>query len=44
MEKDRIKVIISKASVVDSLKYAMLCARPNICFVVGIMSGYSFPY
>ena len=24
----------------DSLKYVMLCGRPDICFVVGIMSGY----
>ena len=39
MERDRIKVV-SNASAMDSLKYVMLCARPNIFFVVGIMSGY----
>ena len=39
MERDRIKAI-SKASAMDGLKYVMLYARPNICFVVGIMSGY----
>ena len=39
MERDCIK-IVSKASTMDGLKYAMLCARPDICFVVGIMSGY----
>ena len=39
MERDCIKMV-SKASAMDGLKYAMLCARPDICFVVGIMSGY----
>ena len=39
MERDCIKMV-SKASAMDVLKYAMLCARPNIFFVVGIMSGY----
>ena len=39
MEKDRIKVV-SKASTMDGLKYALLCAIPDICFIIGIMSGY----
>ena len=39
MEKNHIKVV-SKASAMDDLKYAMLCAKPNIYFVLGIMSGY----
>ena len=39
VERDRIKTVF-KASVMDGLKYAMLCARPDICFIVGIMSGY----
>ena len=39
MERDRIKAI-SNASAMDDLKYAMLCARQDICFVVGIMSVY----
>ena len=39
MERDCIKVV-SYASTMDSLKYEILCARPNICFAIGIMSGY----
>ena len=39
MERDYITVI-SYVSTIDSLKYVMLCVRPDICFVVGIMSGY----
>ena len=39
MERDNIKVV-SNASTMDCLTYAMLCAKPNIYFVVGIMSGY----
>ena len=39
MEKDNIKAIFN-AFVMGSLKYAILCARPDICFVIGIMSGY----
>ena len=39
MEKDLIKVVFD-AFAMDKLKYVMLCARPDICFVVGIMSGY----
>ena len=39
MERYRIKVV-SYDSIMDSLKYAMVCARLYICFVVGIMSGY----
>ena len=39
MERDHIRVV-SNASAFDSLKYVMLCARTDICYVVGIMSGY----
>ena len=39
MERDSVKAV-SYASTMDSLKHAMLCARLDICFVVGIMSGY----
>jgi len=28
------------ASAVGSLMYTMLCTRPDICFVVGLMSRY----
>ena len=31
---------IPYASVVESLIYAMLCTRPDICFVVGMVSRY----
>ena len=40
MERDRIKVV-SNAYAMDSLKHMKLCARPDICFVVRIMSGHS---
>ena len=39
MERDCIKAI-SNVSIMDCLKYAILCARLYICFFVGIMSGY----
>ena len=39
MERDRTKTV-SYAFARDSFKYVMLCARSNICFVVGIMSRY----
>ena len=39
MERNCIKVV-SKASTMDNLMYAMLCDRPDIYFVVGIVSGY----
>ena len=39
MERDHIKAI-SNASAMDSLKYAMLWARLDICFIIGIISGY----
>ena len=32
-KRDRLKVV-SYASIVGSLKYAMLCAKPNICFAI----------
>ena len=28
------------ASVVGSLMYAMMCTRPNMCYVVGLVSQY----
>ena len=31
---------IPYASTVGSLMYAMLCTRPDICYVVGIVSRY----
>ena len=31
---------IPYASAVESLMYAILCTRPNICFVVGMVSRY----
>ena len=31
---------IPYASAVESLMYAMLCTRPDICFVVGMVSRY----
>ena len=31
---------IAYASAVDSLMYAMLCTRPDICYAVGIVSRY----
>ena len=31
---------ISYASAVESLMYAILCTRPDICFVVGMVSRY----
>ena len=39
MKRDRIKAV-SKASAIDGLKYAILCVKPNISFVIGIISGY----
>ena len=43
-EKDHMKAI-PYASMVGSLMYVMLCTRPDICFVVGMMSRYqSNPY
>ena len=41
MERDHNKTV-SYDSMMDSLKYVMLCARLDICFVVGIMSKYLF--
>ena len=39
MKIDHIKTV-SNSSVMDNLKYEMLCARQDIFFVVGIMNGY----
>ena len=38
-ERSRIEGI-SYASAVGSLMYAMLCTRPDMCFVVGMVSRY----
>ena len=32
--------VVSYASIVGSLMYAMLCTRPDICFAVGMVSRY----
>ena len=39
MERNHIKAV-SNAFAMDNLKYAVLCARPDICFIVGTMIGY----
>ena len=39
MEKDLIKVVFD-AFAMDNLKYVMLYAKLDICFIIGIMSGY----
>ena len=31
---------VSYSSVVGSLKYAMVCTRPNVAHIVGFVSGY----
>jgi hypothetical protein len=31
---------VSYASEIGSLMYAMLCTRPDICFIVGMVSRY----
>ena len=31
---------ISYASAVENLIYVMLCIRPDICFAMGIVSGF----
>ena len=41
MERDHNKAV-SYDSMMDSPKYVMLCARLDICFVLGIMSKYWF--
>ena len=38
-EIERMREILY-ASTVESLMYAMLCTRPDICFVVGMVSRY----
>ena len=43
MERDHIKTV-SYAFAMDSLNDVMLCAIPDICFIVGIMSGYFSPF
>ena len=37
-EEENIMRQVSYASVVGSLMYAMLCIRPNICYLVGMVS------
>jgi ATP-binding cassette subfamily B (MDR/TAP) protein 1 len=38
-EKEKISRV-PYASAVGSLMYAMMCTRPNICYVVGLVSRY----
>ena len=38
-EIDRMRGILY-ASTVGSLMYAMLCTRPDICFVIGMVNRY----
>jgi len=38
-EKEKMKDV-PYASAVGSLRYAMLCTRPDICFAVGLVSRY----
>ena len=38
LEEENMMRQIPYASVVGSLMYAMLCTRPNICYLVGIVS------
>ena len=38
-EKERMSNV-PYASVIESLMYAMLCTRPDICFAVGMVSRY----
>ena len=40
LEEENIMRQVSYASVVGSLMYAMLCIRPNICYLVGMVSRY----
>ena len=40
LEEKECMQLVPYASVVDSLMYAMLRTRTNICFVVGIVSRY----
>ena len=38
-EKEKMRNVLY-ACAVGSLMYVMLCTRPNICFVVGLVSRY----
>ena len=38
LEEENMMRQIPYASVMGSLMYAMLCTRPNICYLVGIVS------
>ena len=39
MEEDHIKVVYN-VSMMDRLKYEMLCTRLDICFIIEIIRGY----
>jgi len=38
-EKEKIS-IVPYANVVGSLMYTMICTRPDICYVIGLVSRY----
>ena len=40
-EKQEIRKV-SYASAIGSLMYAMICTRPNIAYVVGVVNGFLF--
>ena len=40
LEKRKAMARVPYSSVVGSLMYAMMCTRPNICYVVELVSRY----
>ena len=40
LEEEKEMSNVPYSSAVDSLMYAMLCTRPDICFAVGLVSRY----
>ena len=40
LEEEKIMRLVLYASIVGSLMYAMLCTRPDIYYLVGIVSRY----
>ena len=40
LEEENMMRQVPYASVVGSLMYAMLCTRPDICYLVGMVSWY----
>ena len=40
LEEEKEMSNVPYSSAVGSLMYAMLCTRPDICFVVGLVSRY----